>query len=262
MFFVLMATIFSCSDVDEGDRYIYVEPANVARHVLIEDFTGQRCVNCPDATSLIHTLQEEYGEENLIAVGIYSGPFGQTTSGRLYDLTTETGNYYFDQLGVSSQPVARINRHAPNLNTATWPNEVYEYIQEEAKMDLSITNFYEDSLRQVDIEVEGIGLTNVSGRLQVWLMEDGIMDFQYQSDGSIEDEYVHNHVFRTTVNDRDGDAYSLSQGETSVRTFSCTLDESWVADSVSVVAIVSDDSEVVQVVARPIKEKILVEETY
>ncbi len=255
MLAMAFTSLFSCSNIDESDRYIYVEPANVARHVLIEDFTGQRCVNCPDATSVIHSMQEIYGEENLVAVGIYSGPFGQTTSGRLYDLTTETGNYYFDQLGVDSQPVARINRHAPNLASATWPSEVYDYIQEEAQLDLTLTNAYDESSRRVDISVEGLGLSYVSGRLQVWLMEDGIMDFQYQSDGSIEDEYIHEHVFRTTVNDRDGDAYSVAQGETAVRTFSYTLDDSWVADSMKVVAFVFDDSEVLQVTVQRVVDK-------
>ncbi len=264
MLITAFTTMFSCSDIDEGDRYIYVasidslltqDTTQVIKHVLIEDFTGQRCVNCPDATSLIHTMQEAYGEENLIAVGIYSGPFGQTTSGRLYDLTTETGNYYFDQLGVSSQPVARINRHFANTVTSTWPNEVLEYIQQEAPMDLTLTNTYDESSRRVDISVEGLGLSYVSGRLQVWLMEDGIMDFQYQSDGSIEDEYIHEHVFRTTVNDRDGDAYSVSQGETAVRTFSYTLDDTWVADSMKVVAFVFDDSEVLQATVKRVVEK-------
>ena len=46
----------SCSNIDEGDRLIYVKPAEVGRAVLIEDLTGQRCINCPTGTdlSLIH----------------------------------------------------------------------------------------------------------------------------------------------------------------------------------------------------------------
>ncbi len=252
---LLLTIVVACSNIDEGDRYIDVPAANVARHVLIEDFTGQRCVNCPDATSLIHTMQQAYGEENLITVALYSGPFGQTTSGRLYDLTTETGNYYFNQLGVDSQPVARINRHAANLVTSSWYSEVYEYIQEEPTLDLSITNAYDSSSRQVDISVVGTALADVDGQLQVWLTENGILDFQYQSDGDIEDEYVHNNVFRTTVNDCDGDAYSLSSGQSTIRDFSVTLDEAWVADSMAVVAFVFTAGDVLQVTSAPVVAK-------
>ena len=40
----------SCSNIDEDERLIYVKPADVGRAVLIEDFTGQKCVNCPTGT--------------------------------------------------------------------------------------------------------------------------------------------------------------------------------------------------------------------
>lgn len=47
----------SCSNIAEDERYIYVKPAEVKRSVLIEDFTGQRCINCPNANDEIATLQ-------------------------------------------------------------------------------------------------------------------------------------------------------------------------------------------------------------
>lgn len=38
---ILMAlTLTSCSEIDENERIIYVKPAEVKKHVLIEDFTG------------------------------------------------------------------------------------------------------------------------------------------------------------------------------------------------------------------------------
>ena len=35
----------ACSHIDEDERLIYVKPAAVQRSVLLEDFTGQRCIN-------------------------------------------------------------------------------------------------------------------------------------------------------------------------------------------------------------------------
>ena len=57
----------SCSNIDEGDRLIYVKPAEVGRAILIEDFTGQKCINCPTGTEIINSIVETYGEENVIA---------------------------------------------------------------------------------------------------------------------------------------------------------------------------------------------------
>ena len=39
----------SCANVDEGDRYIKVESSDAKRAVLVEEFTGQKCINCPEA---------------------------------------------------------------------------------------------------------------------------------------------------------------------------------------------------------------------
>ena len=89
---VMMA---ACSHIDEDEQLIYVKPAAVERCVLLEDFTGQRCVNCPMAADEIHKLQEQYGEDVVIAVSIHSGPLGFHTNPRFYGLATDLGDAYY-----------------------------------------------------------------------------------------------------------------------------------------------------------------------
>ena len=40
----------ACSNIDDDERLIYVEPVTEMRNVLIEDFTGQKCPNCGNET--------------------------------------------------------------------------------------------------------------------------------------------------------------------------------------------------------------------
>ena len=61
--------VASCSDMDDNERFTYVKPAPVARCVLLEDYTGQLCVNCPNAVGVIDRIHEVYGD-NVIAVGL------------------------------------------------------------------------------------------------------------------------------------------------------------------------------------------------
>ncbi len=242
----------ACSTIDDDDRLLYVRPAEVAKHVLIEDFTGQSCINCPAATTLIGDLQEQYGEENIIAVGIYSGYFGKNpTTGALYPLTTETGNYYYDKFGVSTQPSAMIDRHGVNSTTATWATEVYNCIQTAAPLTLAIDNSYDSASRSLTIAITAEGIDNVEGSLQVWLTEDGLVSTQFLADGSRDASYVHNHVFRTSVNDIDGEAITLPQGTAVARTYTLTLDTDWTPENISVVAFVFDNSGVLQVEKAP-----------
>ena len=65
----LTGVLVACDNIPEDERLVYVKPAPVARTVLIEDFTGQRCVNCPNATEAIEALIEQYGDTGVIAVG-------------------------------------------------------------------------------------------------------------------------------------------------------------------------------------------------
>ena len=85
----------SCDKVPLNERLIYVEPPEVGRAVLIEDYTGQYCVNCPRATEEIERLVEEYGDSVVIAVAIHSGPFSKQ-KGEPSPLYTELGDMYFN----------------------------------------------------------------------------------------------------------------------------------------------------------------------
>ena len=103
----------ACSHIDEDERLIYVEPANAQRVVLVEDFTGQKCINCPNATDILHDIMTAYGEANIIPVAIHCGPYGLTTAA---GLVTEAGKTYWETFfsDTQGQPVAKINRGAAN----------------------------------------------------------------------------------------------------------------------------------------------------
>ena len=98
-----LGLMVACDEVSVNDRLIYVEPPQVSRAVLIEDYTGQYCVNCPRATEEIERLIEQYGDSIVIAVAIHSGPFGKS-KGEPSPLYTEVGDMYFNTWGMSAQP--------------------------------------------------------------------------------------------------------------------------------------------------------------
>ena len=247
----------ACDEVAEGDRLIYVQPPQVGRAVLIEDFTGQRCVNCPKATDLIHDLQQEYGDSAVIAVGIHSGPFGKNALGtQLLSLATETGNEYFDYWKVDAQPKGVVNRQGTSDYT-DWNRIVYEALQDTATLSLALTAAYDAATDRLTATVRARGTRGTTdGRLQLWIVEDSITDVQLMPDGSTNRTYVHNHVFRTAVNGTWGTAFRIDEGETAflhegeptdAATFAIAMDATWVPQHVSVVAFVYGDGGVAQV---------------
>ena len=242
---LLTLTMSACSHIDESDRLIYVKPADVKRRVLLEDFTGQRCVNCPKASDEIKALQEQYGEDHVIAVGIHSGPLGFYTKGDYLGLSTEVGDEYYDHWALEYQPVGLIDRGAP-LEYTAWNARIREELEKTAPVEIDIELHQKDNQLTVRAEVMGIDGTT-SGKLQLWLTEDGITAFQMMPDGTRNMEYIHRHVFRAAINGTWGESVSVAEGETiTTKDYLFTIPEGWNADRLSVVAFVYNDQGVLQ----------------
>ena len=245
-----LGLMVGCDEVSVNDRLIYVEPPQVSRAVLIEDYTGQYCVNCPRATEEIERLIEQYGDSIVIAVAIHSGPFGKS-KGEPSPLYTEVGDMYFNTWGMSAQPIGLIDRlfGSTPFSYTDWAGGVNYEVAIEPPVGFLTDIDYDEETRDVAIEVQTIGLDSalVSGKLQVWLVEDSIDSFQLMPDGSREEHYNHMHVFRASVNDPWGDALSVSHGQVALKNYELKLDPAWVPEHCSVVTFLYDDSGVHQV---------------
>ena len=245
-----LGLMVACDEVSVNDRLIYVEPPQVSRAVLIEDYTGQYCVNCPRATEEIERLIEQYGDSIVIAVAIHSGPFGKS-KGEPSPLYTEVGDMYFNTWGMSAQPIGLIDRlfSSTPFSYTDWAGGVNYEVAIDPPVSFLTDIDYDAETRDAAIEVQTIGLDSalVSGKLQVWLVEDSIDSFQLMPDGSREEHYNHMHVFRASVNDPWGDALSVSHGQVAVKNYELKLDPAWVPEHCSVVTFLYDDSGVHQV---------------
>ena len=241
----------SCSHIDEDNRLIEVPHAKISRAVLVEEFTGQRCVNCPNATAEIERLQEEYGKENVIAVAIHSGPLAFFSTDKVLGLRTSLGDEYYDYWRVEAEPSGLINRSGGVLLLDKWATRVYQDMQNEALVELTAKAKIADN-GMIEIGIEYLAVKDFSGRLQVWIIEDGIVALQMLPDGTLNREYVHNHVFRSTVNGTWGDDVVWPSGKQSILSFSAEVQENWNPKNLSVVAFVYNEGGVQQVCQKPV----------
>ena len=60
-------------------------------------------------------------------------------------------------------------------------------------------------------EIQGVD-GNTQGKLQLWIVEDDITAFQMMPDGTRNDNYIHQHVFRATVNGEWGEDVEVQEG--------------------------------------------------
>ena len=263
--YLLTFILLSCSDIAESERFIIVDRGEVQRAVLIEDFTGQACVNCPAASDVIHELQRTLGEENIIPVAIHSGPFAHKRSNMsaafLSDLGTAEGDEFFTHWGIEAQPGVKINRGTPIYDPQQYAAAV---TAEMAKISPVVFEKMQANCadgKTIDVTIQpSTPIENIDARLQVWIIEDNINAeggnsnyVQLMGDGSPNENYVHHHVFRASMtSDLYGEAYRQGAGEKKQVEFnySKAVESHWKVENLSVVAFLWNEKDGVLCVSR------------
>ena len=181
-----------------------------------------------------------------MAVGIHSGPLGFKGNANNVGLATDLGDEYYNHWNLEYQPVGLINRHGA-VNYTDWVETVKKELAKTSPIGLTASAKLQDGT--VGIAVETTGKEGrVSGKLQVWVLEDGITAMQLMPDGSANREYVHNHVFRTAVNGTWGEDFTITEGQTKRLAYSQVVDPAWNAANLSIIAFVYNNNGVEQVV--------------
>lgn len=238
---IAAALFTACENIDEEDRFIEVEGVTAQRVVLLEDYTGQFCSNCPNAHAVATELHDSY-HDNLIVVAIHAG---QQAIPAPAGLMQPEGEEYAASQKVQNYPTGVINRRGGLKDYQLWGGEVNAELLRESNLNLAVSAIASEGKLTVSVEMEA--LADLSGKLQLWLVEDSIVAFQVQPSGAPQIDYVHNHVFRDAINDTWGEEVTLSLGEvksTSVQEF--VLDASWKTEYLSVVAFVYNNDGVLQ----------------
>ena len=266
----------SCDKVEEGNRLVVVnrtddgdQPvapddtdyfAEQPRRVLMEDYTGQVCNNCPNATDLIGQLQKYYGHDLIVPVAIHCGPLGIQNSTNPLGLATPLGDEYFKHWNIEVQPMGLINRSDGVLSTEWWEAKVsFELFEDDDKTirRMAPVNIWVEPATEgqnTTVRVTVAARKTLKGKLQLWLTEDSILAPQRLPDGTDQPLYKHNHVLRDAVNGAWGDDVELGEQEKKVFTYECRLDSRWKPENVSVVAFVYDAAGVMQTISKRIKE--------
>lgn len=248
---ILTITLLTaCADISTDDRYMAVESIAPARTVIVEDFTGQNCINCPAAHETLNKLVEQYGDA-IIPVSIHAGTFGIAADNTRYTgLMQPEGNTYNDNWNITEWPKGMINRNGLPANPDEWPTLVREEIARPTNLGINIEASYTEGSDNFAISVTMTPTADIEGNLQLWVIEDSIVARQRDFDRGLIQDYVHNFVYRASVNGIGGERISLisnihttAEYDQALRT---TATETWNPEHLSVVAFVYNNTGVIQ----------------
>lgn len=202
------------------------------RKILVEDYTGHHCGNCPRAHHYIDSLIKYHGKR-IIAIGVHVGkiPCGANAAlcppDYVSDYRTTTGNDYAAQFSIGSAlPTVLLNRVGYSSSDPTLMqfdivklgnNYSLDTILNKPHIaDIKITNTYTSSSRSLTCDIETTFLKDTSGtyNIVVLIAQDSLVSYQKDYDLIPNEDvsnYTHRHVLRDAVTSSWGDV--LASGD-------------------------------------------------
>jgi hypothetical protein len=269
IFSIFVAFTFAACDEITGP---YTEEVNVTeggRKILLEDFTGHECGNCPYGGLEAIKLDSIY-KGRVIVVDTHCSFFADTNkNGKFsYNFKTAVGDELdqFFNIETAGLPKGMVNRQAKDgdysifsnrlLNYTAWSSSIAMELNKTAAVNLSLSKNYDTLSRNLnlEVEIEYLEKGNINQQLVVYLVEDSIINWQKWYGHIPEDvpDFAHRHVLRKSLNGTWGDRLSgsvKSAGQIISKTFSTTISSKYKHKKCYIVAFVQNNltKEILQV---------------
>lgn len=218
------------------------------RNVCIEEFTTEKCGNCPRVAGFLHTYLEEADPTRVFAVchhaGYYTDWLTKACDNKLLYLFNDNGGSFAPAMMFNREPAFDSQYATGQKDNVTIPGSAAEiktitnyYLDEtmaDAKLDMTLT--YDEGESKVIIVVTGEsnkGYDTENALLTVYLTEDNVKA-KNQSGAS---KFYHQHVIRD-YNSNWGDALTWNDNKFSA-TYEFDVDEAWKKDDLKVVAFLN-----------------------
>lgn len=244
--------------------------AATAKRILLEEFTGVKCPNCPQGSAVAKTVKQAHaGLVTLVGIHPQSELLCRPFSGdpSYQDFRTTEGDLLKNFLGgYSAMPIAAIDRKiiAPATtiltDKSTWPGAANAELATSSPVNLMITPVWDAATRKARIKVEAHFTAAASWpvALSIYLTEDDIINPQ-DSSSAVLYTYQHEHVLRQAVTPCPAGVTlngSLVAGRVFVKEFETeALPTLWNADNLNAVVLIHrlDNKEVLQVEEKRVK---------
>jgi len=247
--------LFSCDKI--SPPYAVLKKVDTTqvnmRKVLLEDYTGHTCTNCPTASGIAFTLEKSYNGK-LIVMAVHAGQTAEPTDPPFTaDYTTAPGDEWYSTFGFFANPLGMVNRHEFSgnrlLTSDLWASSVDSMVNRPSEAFITISNTY-------DLDGDAI-TTNISTKfskvlsgsyfLTVCITEDSLISAQKNNNPAVGtvpiiDNYVFMSVLRGSLNGNSGEQItaSVDTSRSYKKTYIAQLGTGWVAKNCSVVCFVYD----------------------
>lgn len=188
------------------DTVVFSSNSNSDRNVLIEDYTGVRCNNCPPAAIIAKGI-ETANTNRAFVLSVHAGGGANTFQYPIdgFDYTTEAGTEYSNLIsgGIAGNPSGLISRTIPPSTSSLWVSssswgaqttEVLTANDLMANIQIQAEYYPETKGVFVHYEVEALQDLDPNTKILIFLAEHKVISAQKLEDSSTDPDYEHHNV--------------------------------------------------------------------
>lgn len=233
----------------------YIEPAPAPQHkaVLLEDITGVRCINCPDAALKAKDIIAQKSSDSVVVMALYPIDIGQDGNTFPYagvpQLGSNLSKLIVEALGVPlGMPNGYVDRIMPNGSTryisyTEWINYVNQRLRKSTPINIGIKKEINNRNLKVEIKLQynSNAVAGANHKYAIYIIENNIVSTQKTQSGE-KLNYVHNHVLRYAIGLGIGNSLTQTTvpGRTYVKQFEYEMPAEYVIDNCHVICVVLD----------------------
>jgi len=204
--------LFPAGDSADYPWPIWTQNTNTQKNVLLEDYTGQLCTNCPAAADIAHNL-ETNNPDQVIVVSLHAsntGAFQATEPPEFVnDFTTEAGDTYANEMdGFLGNPMGCVNRNLDGFGNTVWyfstdwatGVDAEKILDPKINLQLQYNYFAATRGLFIHTETEVLSDLNDTYNLIVFLVRDTVISPQKLNNGTVEEEYHHHAMLTDNIN--------------------------------------------------------------
>ena len=216
---VLLLFAFVCVNLTSNNAQTnYKVSTDVQKKkVLLEEFTGIHCGNCPDGHKMARILLNSLPGQSYV-VSIHAGSYSEPNQGEP-DYRTAEGDSIsaFLNSAEAGYPCGSLNRTQFNgtsyfISRSLWTAYGQYINKQDAPVNLHMESTYDGSTNKLTVHVEGYYTADSPEGIQtlsvLWTQDDIIGP---QNGGGMGDQYVHEHMLRDYITPVWGDTISKGQ---------------------------------------------------
>jgi hypothetical protein len=224
-------------------------PQQMPRKVLLEDFTGVRCVNCPAAQAKAKQISDA-NPGRIVLIALHATNFADPYPESKANYRTAEADNIYDMLGKApGLPIGGVDRNLFAGETRIlvpynkWESYTNQKLAVASPLNLQIDKEFSEQNRELQVKITVTYTEDIQEQnyLSVALLESKIIDYQLTPTGKVPD-YEHNHALRKMLTPYNGTQLKaqLQKGRVFVKEYKFVLPQEWNAENIEIAAFVHE----------------------